>query len=213
MGAPRRACAAARASVIAWTGTFALPATASPVAIDVRVQGGARAIVSLGPGHAAAQRIAVTLHGKRIRFVLPGLPQNVVFDGTVRGRPPRRRRASGRAARHVLAAPRGVEDRRAARCVPKRRGCGRRGHRGGRPAADADRVPVRRGARHRLVVHGRRAARRHERQRRDRHRRDAASPGTERTTRGSRSASARCASASTQRRSRCRPASGRSRRS
>ena len=71
--------------MIAWTGTFALPATASPVAIDVRVQGGARAIVSLGPGHAAAQRIAVTLHGQRIRFVLPGLPQNVVFDGTMRG--------------------------------------------------------------------------------------------------------------------------------
>ena len=70
--------------MIAWTGTFALPATAAPVAIDVRVQG-TGAIVSLGPGHAAAQRIAVTLHGTRIRFVLPGLPQNVVFDGTVRG--------------------------------------------------------------------------------------------------------------------------------
>jgi uncharacterized protein len=71
--------------VIAYVGTYALPATASPVAVDVRVRG-ASAIVSLGPGHAAAQRVDVTLHGKRIRFALPGLPQNVVFDGTVRGR-------------------------------------------------------------------------------------------------------------------------------
>jgi uncharacterized protein len=84
MGSPRRACAAPRPPVIAWTGTFALPAGTSPVAIDVRVQG-SNAIVSLGPGHAAAQRVAVTLHGKRIRFALPGLPQNVVFDGSVRG--------------------------------------------------------------------------------------------------------------------------------
>lgn len=70
--------------MIAYAGTYALPAAASPVAIDVRVQGGS-AIVSLGPGHAAAQRVAVTLHGTRIRFALPGLPQHVVFDGAVRG--------------------------------------------------------------------------------------------------------------------------------
>jgi uncharacterized protein len=70
--------------VIAWTGTYALPAAASPVAIDVQING-AGAIVSLGPGHAAAQRVAVTLHGKRIHFALPGMPANVVFDGTVRG--------------------------------------------------------------------------------------------------------------------------------
>jgi uncharacterized protein len=69
--------------VIPWTGTYALPAAASPVAIDVRVRG-ASAIVSLGPGHAAAQRVAVTVQGKRIRFAVPGLPQDVVFDGTVR---------------------------------------------------------------------------------------------------------------------------------
>jgi uncharacterized protein len=66
--------------VIAYAGTYALPAAASPVAIDVRVKG-ASAIVSLGPGHAAAQRVAVALQGRHIRFALPG---NVVFDGTVR---------------------------------------------------------------------------------------------------------------------------------
>jgi pimeloyl-ACP methyl ester carboxylesterase len=69
--------------VSAWTGTYTLPATASPVAIDVRVHS-SRATVALGPGHSAAQTVAVTLRGRRIRFVLPGLPQNVVFDGTVR---------------------------------------------------------------------------------------------------------------------------------
>ena len=69
--------------MIAWSGTYTLPATAAPVAIDVRLQG-ASAIVSLGPGHAGAQRTAVTLPGKRISVTLPGLPQGVVFDGTVR---------------------------------------------------------------------------------------------------------------------------------
>jgi uncharacterized protein len=85
VGAPRRARAAARPAVIAWTGTYALPAAASPVAIDVRVQG-TTAVVSLGPGHAATQRVSVTLRGKRVRFVLPGSPQNVVFDGIVHGK-------------------------------------------------------------------------------------------------------------------------------
>ena len=70
--------------MIAWTGTYALPASSSPVAIDVRMQG-AGAIVSLGPGHAGARRVAVTLQGQRIRFALPGLPQSVAFDGVVRG--------------------------------------------------------------------------------------------------------------------------------
>jgi len=84
VGPPRRTFVAARPALIAWTGTYALPAAASPVAIDVRVQG-ATAIVSLGPGHAGSQRVAVTLRGKRIRFALPGLPANVVFDGAVHG--------------------------------------------------------------------------------------------------------------------------------
>jgi pimeloyl-ACP methyl ester carboxylesterase len=68
--------------MIAWTGTYAVPASAAPVAIVVRVRG-ARASVSLGPGHAAATGVAVAVHGTRVRFSFPGLPQNVVFDGSV----------------------------------------------------------------------------------------------------------------------------------
>jgi hypothetical protein len=70
--------------MIAWTGTFAVPASAAPVAILVQVRG-ARATVSLGPGHASATDVAVSVHGMRVRFSFPGLPQNVVFDGAVRG--------------------------------------------------------------------------------------------------------------------------------
>lgn len=73
------------AAVTSWTGTYALPASAPPVAIVVRVEG-AKAIVSLGPGHAAATPVTVAVHGVRIRFGFPGLPQNVVFDGVQRGR-------------------------------------------------------------------------------------------------------------------------------
>jgi pimeloyl-ACP methyl ester carboxylesterase len=70
--------------MIAWTGTYALPAGTPPVAIVVRMLG-ARATVSLGPGHASATQVAVAVGGARIRFAFPGLPQNVVFAGTVRG--------------------------------------------------------------------------------------------------------------------------------
>jgi len=70
--------------MIAWTGTYAVPASAAPVAIVVQVRG-ARATVSLGPGHASATDVAVSVHGTRVRFSFPGLPQNVVFDGAVRG--------------------------------------------------------------------------------------------------------------------------------
>jgi len=58
-------------------GTYALPASAPPVAIVVRGK-----TVALGPGHAFAQRIDVTLRGRRIHFTLPG---GVVFDGAARG--------------------------------------------------------------------------------------------------------------------------------
>ena len=72
MGSGRRA----RTAVIA-VGTYALPAASAPVAIVVRGNS-----VALGPGHAFSQRVPVTLHGKRIHFVLPGA---LVFDGVVRG--------------------------------------------------------------------------------------------------------------------------------
>jgi uncharacterized protein len=62
-----------------WHGTYALPASAAPVPVVVRANG----VVSLGPGHAGAQKVVVTLRGTHIHFTLPGSPQNVVFDGSM----------------------------------------------------------------------------------------------------------------------------------
>ncbi|HEY8030285.1 MAG TPA: alpha/beta hydrolase [Gaiellaceae bacterium] len=69
---------------VTWSGAFALPRAASPVAIVVQMHG-REATVSLGPGHGRATAVAVTVNGIRVRFRLPGLPQDVVFDGALRG--------------------------------------------------------------------------------------------------------------------------------
>ena len=70
--------------MIAWSGTYALPASAPPVAIVVQARG-STATVSLGPGHSGATVVAFDVHGTRVRFGFPGLPQNVRFDGVVHG--------------------------------------------------------------------------------------------------------------------------------
>jgi uncharacterized protein len=67
-----------------WTGTYTLPVTAAPVAVVVRLHGQS-ATVAFGPGHSGATHVSVTIRGGRVRFAFPGLPQNVVFDGEVRG--------------------------------------------------------------------------------------------------------------------------------
>jgi pimeloyl-ACP methyl ester carboxylesterase len=67
-----------------WVGTYALPASASPVALVMQMRGKS-ANVSLGPGHSGTTQVVVKLRGKRIRFAFPGLPQNVVFDGVLSG--------------------------------------------------------------------------------------------------------------------------------
>jgi uncharacterized protein len=72
------------AAATGWAGTYALPATAAPVAISVQA-GRDKATVSLGPGHSGAEVVPLGMHGTRIRFSLPGLPQDVVFDGVVKG--------------------------------------------------------------------------------------------------------------------------------
>jgi len=72
------------AAPVAWSGTYALPASAPAVAISVQLRG-TKATVALGPGHAGATSVAVTVHGAHIRFAFPGLPQNVTFDGVVQG--------------------------------------------------------------------------------------------------------------------------------
>jgi len=67
-----------------WTGTYALPATAAPIAIVVRTHG-TGATVSLGPGHASATKVTIRVRGAHVHFSFPCLPQNMVFDGIVRG--------------------------------------------------------------------------------------------------------------------------------
>ena len=72
------------AAPVSWTGAYTLPASAAPVAIFVVVHGRA-ATVALGPGHSGPTEVALGGHGARVRFSLPGLPQNVVFDGAAKG--------------------------------------------------------------------------------------------------------------------------------
>jgi uncharacterized protein len=66
--------------MIAWSGTYAVPAGTAPVAISVQVSG-RTAQVALGPGHAGTTTVVVTRSGARVRFVFPGL----AFDGTLHG--------------------------------------------------------------------------------------------------------------------------------
>jgi len=72
------------AATVSWSGAYALPASAAPVAIAVQLHG-RTATVSLGPGHSGATEVSLGAHGTRVRFSLPGLPKNVVFDGSVHG--------------------------------------------------------------------------------------------------------------------------------
>ena len=67
-----------------WNGAYSLPASAQPVAIAVHVRG-TQATVSLGPGHSFATDVTLAGSGARVRFTLPGLPQNVDFSGSLRG--------------------------------------------------------------------------------------------------------------------------------
>lgn len=72
------------AATVSWTGTYALPASATPVAIVVQAHGNG-ATVSLGPGHSGATAVAFLVNGTHVRFTFPGLPHNVVFAGVLRG--------------------------------------------------------------------------------------------------------------------------------
>jgi len=76
--------AAAMLAPSSWVGTYTLPAAAEPVSIELQLSG-ATGTVSLGPGHASLNRVSVVLRGNRIRFSLPGLPRDILFDGTVDG--------------------------------------------------------------------------------------------------------------------------------
>ena len=78
-------CGSAHAATAGWVGTYRLPASAVPVDISVQLHG-ARATVSMGYGHPARTDVAASVRGPHVRFVLPGLPANVVFEGTSKGR-------------------------------------------------------------------------------------------------------------------------------
>src|SRR5262245_59365388 len=67
----------------AWHGSYTIPASAAAVAISVRLHGRS-ATVALGPGHASATTVRLQIQGKHIHFRFPGLPRDLVFDGTVR---------------------------------------------------------------------------------------------------------------------------------
>jgi uncharacterized protein len=77
--------AGAHAATGSWVGSYSVPASGEPVEILVRVAGG-RAVVSMGYGHPARSSVAAAVRGARLRFALPGLPANVVFDGASKGR-------------------------------------------------------------------------------------------------------------------------------
>ena len=79
------ACGSARAATGSWVGTYRLPASADPVEVSVQLRGG-HATVSMGYGHPAHTSVAATVRGSHVHFALPGLPANVVFDGTSTGR-------------------------------------------------------------------------------------------------------------------------------
>ncbi len=154
------------AASASWTGSYALPASATPVAIVVQAYG-TTATVSLGPGHSGATSVTFVVKGARVRFAFPGLPQNVAFAGVVKGSRLVGHRDAGEAARDVHSSSRALAPPTAPRGLPQRHR--RRGRdrasawRAGRPR----RAPVRSGARDRRDPHGRRPARRHERRRCD----------------------------------------------
>ena len=66
-----------------WSGSYSLPRGTEPAAISVELRGGT-AIVALGPGHAASTRVTTRAAAGRLRFLLPGRPAPVAFDGTLR---------------------------------------------------------------------------------------------------------------------------------
>jgi pimeloyl-ACP methyl ester carboxylesterase len=72
------------ASPATWSGTYDLPRSAEPVAISVQVDG-RTATVALGAGHTGATVVKLGRGAGRVRFSLPGLPRDVVFDGVANG--------------------------------------------------------------------------------------------------------------------------------
>jgi pimeloyl-ACP methyl ester carboxylesterase len=70
--------------MIAWTGTYDLPKSAQAVAISLQIDG-RTATVALGAGHTGATVVKLGGSGGHVRFSLPGLPRDVVFEGVTQG--------------------------------------------------------------------------------------------------------------------------------
>jgi uncharacterized protein len=66
------------------SGGYTLPLGTRPVALTVAETGG-QAVVSLGPGHAAAAKVSVVRAGNVVRFRVPGRPGPISFVGHARG--------------------------------------------------------------------------------------------------------------------------------
>jgi pimeloyl-ACP methyl ester carboxylesterase len=71
------------AHAVDWRGTYRLPASAEPVRIAVELTGRS-AVVALGAGHGRSV-VTARVRGGRLHLALRGLPNDVVFDGAVRG--------------------------------------------------------------------------------------------------------------------------------
>jgi dienelactone hydrolase len=70
-----------------WAGTAQFLRVGGPqqFAISLELRG-RRAVVALGPGHAARTEVAARLSRNRVRITLPGRPWPLLLDGRVRGR-------------------------------------------------------------------------------------------------------------------------------
>lgn len=79
------AAGAPRAPTGTWTGALSLPRGADPVTISLQLRGG-RALVALGPGHAARTEVAASVSARRVRVSLPARPAPLRLDLRVRGR-------------------------------------------------------------------------------------------------------------------------------
>ena len=68
-----------------WAGTvrFTRVGGLEPFSMSLELRG-RRAVVSLGPGHAARHEVPARISGRRVRLTLPGRPWRLALDGRVR---------------------------------------------------------------------------------------------------------------------------------
>ena len=68
-----------------WAGTVQLLRVGGPEPFSMSLElRGRRAIVSLGPGHAARTEVPARISGSRVRLTLPGRPWRLTLDGRIR---------------------------------------------------------------------------------------------------------------------------------